>query len=623
MHKAKILIIENELIETREIEKQLINTGHSVTRITSFPNLLPDEFASLNPDIVLINIKENGTGPLSGFAGGIINNHIPIIYLTPGTASENFPVDRHANSILYLSKPVDVKELCRTIEITLNKKQVDKKLIEIRQKYEVAVKAGKIFTWELWLNENKLIADKSFSDYLGFNLFNKPLTYENWLDLFHSEDREAFEELLASCRQKYTTEIFFEHKLFKPDKSICWVTENAILFPPDGEKPLRLVGAVTDITDRKKSEFELAKSEQRFRNVFDNSGVGMAILFPGKTFSKVNSAFCKMLGYKEHELLRMGFKDITHPDDIDSSFQVKNFLLNSGFNDSANIEKRYLHKSGEIIWTTTTITLVRDSGENSFYFVIQCQDISTRKNAEEALARYADELKLLNISKDKFFSIISHDLRNPFNTLLGLTEYMVQSFREMSKEELFDSIHNLHLSAQKLYNLILNLLEWSRLQTGGLKVEKSEMRLSDILAEEILLYKDMSRLKNISLDYDIPDNIVIFADRYMIGTIIRNLVSNAIKFTPSGGTISINSKIENGFAIISVEDSGIGISNENLENLFRIDTKYNRDGTSDEKGTGLGLILCKEFAEKNGGIIKAESQLNKGSRFSFTVPVSK
>ncbi len=200
---------------------------------------------------------------------------------------------------------------------------------------------------------------------------------------------------------------------------------------------------------------------------------------------------------------------------------------------------------------------------------------------------------------------------------------MVQSFREMSKEELFDSIHNLHLSAQKLYNLILNLLEWSRLQTGGLKVEKSEMRLSDILAEEILLYKDMSRLKNISPDYDIPDNIVIFADRYMIGTIIRNLVSNAIKFTPSGGTISINSKIENGFAIISVEDAGIGISNENLENLFRIDTKYNRDGTSDEKGTGLGLILCKEFAEKNGGIIKAESQLNKGSRFSFTVPVSK
>jgi signal transduction histidine kinase len=279
-----------------------------------------------------------------------------------------------------------------------------------------------------------------------------------------------------------------------------------------------------------------------------------------------------------------------------------------------------LSKKGETIWVITTVSLLRDFEGKPLYFISQIQNITERKKAEEKLKKYADELNKLNISKDKFFSIISHDLRSPFNALLGITEYMAQYYKDMSEDEIKKSVSNIYTSSQKLYNLILNLLEWSRIQSGRLEVEKSIINLADLGLEIINLYQEATNYKQIELINNITEDILIYADKYMIDTIMRNFVSNGIKFTHPGGKITIDAVINGDNAEVSVTDNGIGISRENQINLFRIDEQYTREGTAKEKGTGLGLILCKEFIEKNGGVLWLESEEGKGSRFSFTVP---
>ena len=268
----------------------------------------------------------------------------------------------------------------------------------------------------------------------------------------------------------------------------------------------------------------------------------------------------------------------------------------------------------------TSVSLLTDFEGKPLYFIVQVQDITKRKRNEEQVLKYAEELKNLNASKDKFFSIISHDLRSPFNSLLGLTEFMSHYYDEMNPSEIKSSILNVYNSAQQVYNLILNLLEWSMLQSGRLKVEKGIINLAELGVEIINLYKDAADNKKLELVNNINENILVYADKYMIDTIIRNFVSNSIKFTNSGGKIIIKGVINGDNAEVSVTDTGIGISLENQKNLFRIDEQFRRDGTANEKGTGLGLILCKEFIEKNNGVLWVESEEGKGSRFSFTVP---
>ncbi len=623
MSDAKIFIVEDEVIVAMNIEKRLQNSGYKVTGIASSSDQALEIIKIEKPDLVLMDIKIKGV--LDGIdTADLIRKkyNLPIIYLTSYTDEETFNRAKLTEPFGYLIKPFETKELNRIIEMALYKNEINKKLIANQHRFEIAVKAGKTCVWELLLDEKKLITDESFIEFFRERSNSVIISFNDWLKLFPQEDKNNFLKLIDKCYNADCSEIFFEHKIIKDADEEFWVTENAIVLQQEDGKSTRLIGATTDITDRKNSEIELSKSEQRFRSVFENSGVGMAIFQPDRPYSRVNNAFCSMLGYSEDELLKMSFADITYPADLEKSIDRQNTMIKGNVNEIVNLEKRYLHKNGNPVWSSTTASLVKDSNNKPLYFVTQCQDITKKKEAEEALANYNEQLKSLNASKDKFFSIISHDLRSPFNALLGITEYMVQFYNDMNRDEVLDSLNNVHKSAQKLYNLILNLLEWSRLQTSRFEVDKSTINLNELCGEIISLYKEMSDSKKIILENKIPDNVIIYADKYMIETVVRNLVSNAIKFTRTNGQVSINADTYNEFAIVSVEDSGIGISKEDMEKLFRIDVQYKHDGTASEKGTGLGLILCKEFVEKNGGSISVESKLNAGSKFIFTVPLA-
>jgi two-component system, sensor histidine kinase and response regulator len=230
------------------------------------------------------------------------------------------------------------------------------------------------------------------------------------------------------------------------------------------------------------------------------------------------------------------------------------------------------------------------------------------------------ELNELNATKDKFFSIIAHDLKNPFNTMMGFTELMLDNLKDYSYEKLKEFISILHDTSKQSYALLENLLEWSRSQTGRLQMNVERVDLHDLIEENINLLSNLAAKKKILLNNDIRQGDFVKADINMVHTVIRNLVSNAIKYTREGGSITLDASESNGFYEVSVSDTGVGIKPENLQKLFRIDITYTTHGTADETGTGLGLILCKEFITKNKGDIWVESEFGKGSTFRFTLP---
>ncbi|GMU85265.1 MAG: hypothetical protein AMXMBFR48_05070 [Ignavibacteriales bacterium] len=244
------------------------------------------------------------------------------------------------------------------------------------------------------------------------------------------------------------------------------------------------------------------------------------------------------------------------------------------------------------------------------------------QNALKKLESANEELVSLNNTKDKFFSIIAHDLRSPFQGFLGLTEILADKESNFSQEEFRLYSETLFETAQGLYSLLENLLKWSQIQRNILQIDKKRFDAAEAIRYVLLQLNQAAQVKGISLSVQVQEGIPLFADENMIQTIIRNLISNAIKFSWRNGKISVNSFIENGKGVISVEDNGVGISPENQKKLFRIDTKFNSKGTEGESSTGLGLMLCQEFAEKNDGKLSLTSEEGKGSTFSLILPVA-
>lgn len=249
------------------------------------------------------------------------------------------------------------------------------------------------------------------------------------------------------------------------------------------------------------------------------------------------------------------------------------------------------------------------------------QELADRIQAQEALKKSEDQLKELNATKDKFFNIVAHDLKNPFTSLLGSSELLFSNIDQMDSEKIKTLASILNDSAKNGYTILQNLLDWSRSQTGMMKFTPERVNLRDLIEENILNLRLFAANKGIDLHSEVQDDIFIRADKNMINTMLRNLVSNSLKFTKSGGKVVIRAIIDPAEVIISVKDTGVGISKENIDKLFRIDEKFSMPGTDKEQGTGLGLKLCKEFAGKQGGRIWVESIENKGSEFKFSIPV--
>jgi signal transduction histidine kinase/Flp pilus assembly protein TadD len=266
-------------------------------------------------------------------------------------------------------------------------------------------------------------------------------------------------------------------------------------------------------------------------------------------------------------------------------------------------------------------------------FVYRLYYIKKRNNVQ--ISQQKNELEKLNVlldiqnkelfetsrTKDKLFSVVAHDLKNPFQALVGYSEILVNDCEELSPDKIKSYARNINESSKNLLGLTRNLLDWARLQSEKITLKPEAIQVNLLMKEIVELYRFNIMQKRININCDIEEGFLVTADRHMLNTVMRNLLSNAIKFTNSEGAIRLSAEIKNGEAVFAVTDSGIGMSREDIESLFNVNASFSKQGTENEKGTGLGLLLCKEFVEKAGGKIQVESEEGKGSCFKFILPV--
>jgi len=237
------------------------------------------------------------------------------------------------------------------------------------------------------------------------------------------------------------------------------------------------------------------------------------------------------------------------------------------------------------------------------------------------IKRQNEELKKINATKDKFFSIIAHDLRSPFGAIVGYSNILEKQVEKKNYSGIAKFAEIIQISSEKAMALLMNLTEWAQSQTGIMRFNPEPLNMVDLIYETVNLFYDIANQKLIEFEKILPPEAPVMADRAMVSTILRNLLSNAIKYTEPGGKITLSVTTETDELIVFVADSGVGIPKNRMDKIFRIDESYSTSGTMNEKGTGLGLILCKEFIDKHNGKIWVESEEAKGSVFYFSLPV--
>ncbi len=359
--------------------------------------------------------------------------------------------------------------------------------------------------------------------------------------------------------------------------------------------------------------------KELFRLAFENANIGMCLVNLNGNLFKVNAEMANIFGYTTQELEGMNVNDIAHPDFKDVS---PRFIKNASEGSESHVifEKQYVHRNGTLVTCIVTSSAVCDANNKPMYFISHVQDITERKNAERKLYEQNIELQKANAEKDKFFSIIAHDLRSPFNTIVGMSDILIEQIKAKDYIGIEKYADLIKKSSYKAMGLLKNLIEWTKSQTGRMKFNPSAFDMVETIVQVEYLLSEIAHQKSITIDKILPPTIPVLADQSMISTILRNLISNSIKFTNHGGNIRISASSDTNGITVSVIDNGVGIPKERIETLFQLDESYSTQGTEKETGSGLGLILCKEFIDKHNGKIGVESVVDKGSTFYIYLP---
>jgi two-component system, sensor histidine kinase and response regulator len=369
-------------------------------------------------------------------------------------------------------------------------------------------------------------------------------------------------------------------------------------------------------------EKKLKENEIKFRTVADYTYDWEFWQSNDKRFI-YNSPSCKRItGYDQKEFFMNPdlMTQIIYPEDL----SVYENHLNEANNTKpcGGIDYRIITRTGEIRWLAHVCQPVFDENGTIIGRRGSGRDITTRMNAGIQIRELNKKLLSLNSDKDRFISILGHDLKSPFNNILGFSEILTNEIDSLTKAEINDIAKNINKSAKITNKLLEDILMWARTQHGNIPFKPQKLRFADITNTVLEILNPSAYAKNITIYSSPEDNISVYADIDMLKTIVLNLVSNAIKFTNSGGVIKINAKQNSENVTISISDNGVGIKTEDMVKMFDISQVLTTKGTAKETGTGLGLLLCKEFVEKHGGLIWVESEVGKGSEFKFTIPVS-
>lgn len=398
-----------------------------------------------------------------------------------------------------------------------------------------------------------------------------------------------------------------------------------------------------------KFEFDtqLRKNEERFRKLVSNSSDITTILNTSGDFMYMSASCELILGYSTEELIGKNIFDFIHINDVEVIRGFFSEALTTKHSKVIAPPYRFYHSNGSWIYLES---IGANLSEDSLIqgIIINSRDITDRRNTEEKLNSYLDQVvssknilqqttselfgvnkKLLKIeaelreeimSKDKFFAIISHDLRSPFGNVLKLSEFLIKNINTLSIEDIHEIAGDIHESGRTVFNLLENLLQWAKIESGKMIANPSAIKLHQMAEDIEDLFKKIAEAKGVELYLDISEDITIFADNNMLFSAVQNLVSNAIKFTERGGKVSLSAKSSDPRTIIRIKDTGIGMSEEEQGKLFLRAYHFTQTGTAGEQGAGLGLILSKELIEKNNGTISVESVKNIGTTFIIDLP---
>ena len=441
--------------------------------------------------------------------------------------------------------------------------------------------------------------------------------------------RERFDEIFKDIMTTgWEGEVF--HKKKNGEEFPVWLTASVIEDVHEGKDAI--FGITKDLTEEVEKEKSFKAAKDRYENLFHELKNVVYESSPHGRLLDINPAGVKLFGFEsKEELMNVDIANDLYVDPKDREV-LKTEIEKKGY--IKNYEIKVKNKKGEHIVVLETSTTIKDKSGKIIAYQGILRDITENKKREELMNKYVEdlaevnmqlrnsevELKKLNAEKDKFFSIIAHDLKSPFNSLLNLSEFLVEDIADLSMEEVKSFSREINKSAQNVYNHILNLLQWSQIRTGGLEMSIENVALSGFVNNTMALVEGSAAKKDITLKNEIDTRFFFKGDRNMINSVILNLISNSIKFTPRGGSIKISAEADEEMITIMVMDTGIGIRQDNLEKLFKIDEHFTTSGTSNEIGTGLGLILCKELIEKNEGKIWVKSEEKVGTTFFFTLP---
>lgn len=470
-----------------------------------------------------------------------------------------------------------------------------------------------------------IIANNSFAKIFGYNSGEEIINKEI-IDLTSNEDILKVAEYLRILERKKDTPIRFDFLGKRKDSTNIHSELSIGAFEFDRKKYLVMIAR--DITERIRSQRAIKESEEKYRNITENID---DFLF---TFERIGltlrpifatSSIQKVTGYTQTDFLSDTklFLKVIHPDDYKNIKPKLINLLKSRIQLSSEFEFRLINKQGNIVWVRAKINLVRSGTGRIQKIFGLVSDITFRKRAEEELKKSTQNLIKLNETKDRFISIISHDLRTPFSSILGFTDLLAND-DELNDEERKQYIRYIQESARSMLSLVNSLLDWTRLQTGRIKFEPQKTDITKLVADSINTLSGAALQKGIEIVSRLNPYLYLFVDKALIIQVFNNLISNAIKFTNRNGIITISSTAtaNSRFVQFCVKDTGIGIKEEDLGKLFNVDSKFTSEGTAGEKGSGLGLSLVKEIIEKHGGTIWVKSKPGTGSEFFFTLPIA-
>ncbi|MGD8779680.1 MAG: PAS domain-containing sensor histidine kinase [Ignavibacteria bacterium] len=378
-----------------------------------------------------------------------------------------------------------------------------------------------------------------------------------------------------------------------------------------------VIGIARNISSLINDENLLKERKNKFKDLVEKNNGIIYCLNEFGIFDYVSPSVFNMLGYSHTEITGMPINDLIHPDDLEKLATILSAIRNGKEDVFCG---RILNKSKEYVDVELSGKFSDNDNSGVIYGIIS--NVSAQKEYANLIKNYCNELEEINKNKDKFFSILAHDLKNPFNSILGFSEYLAKYADELTYDQIREYSLNMYQASEKVYQLVENLLSWSRLQSGKIEFVKTKLNLKKLIDQTVHLFLIVANSKKIKMVNKIKDDIYCKADENMISTVLRNLIANALKFTGNNGTVVFSSEMENSKILISVTDSGVGISSAKIKYLFSTTRLISSDGTNKEKGTGLGLLICKEFIERNGGEIWVASIEGKGSKFTFSLPVN-